>query len=227
MTFTDQNEIFEFIKAEIGETNFDFTYSLALTGGFNIVLSQRNSSKLNSIVIGLTKYNHFNFDTISANIAFFELNKVLSSLFTEVSMESINIKNGHVGLNNLEKFTDTNSLLPIEINDQESLTEICSLIKEFIKNEAIPFFNKWNSLKDLIPLLETSDIRELGKIFGGNGLIEKITILHLCDHPESFDFYTQTLDKYEQKARKFPDEDAYQYWSNILTRIGGLLEIEK
>ena len=210
MKLNDFSEIANAIKNEL-TLRGGFKFSFSQKFGAAIRLEQNMEHKLNVVSIGFTKYHNYQLDTIAAGIAFTDLNKALAKVFPEFAIDSVNIKNS---ISTITEGPDSGEniypFIPHELDDEDQIFKICELIETFLKEDAYPFFDNWQKLRDLLPLIEKLNPKDISEIFGGSGVPEKALIWYLCDHPEKENFINSWIDKYESKVQENPDEDAYK-----------------
>lgn len=188
---------------------FEFIVSQQL--GTNITIKHYTTHKVNSVSIGFTHYNKYQLNTIAAGIAFTDLNKVLSKVYFGFNIDSVNIKNSiSIKTEGYDSGKNVYPFIPLELNSVDQIFKACELIKVFLNEDAYPFFNRWEKLSDLIPLLEKLNQRDISEIFGGSGVPEKALIWYLYDHPEKEIYLDGWINKYKNKAEENPDEDAYK-----------------
>ena len=210
MKLNDFSEIANAIKNEL-TLRGGFKFSFSQKFGTTIRLEQNMEHKLNVVSIGFTKYNNYQLDTIAASIAFTDLNKALAKVFPEFTIDSVNIKNSiSTRTEGRDSGENICPFIPHELNDEDQILKVCELIETFLKEDAYPFFDNWQTLRDLLPLIDKLNQKDISEIFGGSGVPEKALTWYLCDHPEKENFINSWIDKYESKVQKNPDEGAYK-----------------
>lgn len=219
MDLNDFSQIANTIESSLNLSD-DFNLSFTQKFGAGVKITQNKGHKVNIVSIGFTKYNHYQFETIAAGIAFVDLNKLLAKIFSDVPSDSVNIKNSiSIKTDGIGSGENVYPLLPVEINNVDQLRKVSDLISTFLEEDAYPFFDQWKTLKDLIPILEKLNPREISEILGGSGVPEKALIWYLCDHPEKDDYLKTWINKYETKSMENPDEDAYKEHLDVLLNI--------
>lgn len=135
------------------------------------------------LVVGLGSFLLGEFKGIRASIYFNQIEKILDNNCkigeTNPTID-INVNkhlfNSSVGKGIIDQ-------LPISLANEEGIDKACELIKQYITQNAIPFFNYWQDIRDFLPFLETTQI-PLHNLFTGDPLLKKIIIWRLCSHPK-------------------------------------------
>lgn len=87
------------------------------------------------------------------------------------------------------------------INSKKDLRKLKSLLEQFWKNDAVPFFEYWSDLRSLLPFIETSVPSELAEILSHRLIEKKMIIWKLCSHPQ-YDFFIQERKEILEKAMR-------------------------
>ena len=96
--------------------------------------------------------------------------------------------------------------LPISLVDEEDVDKACELIKLYITQNAIPFFNYWQDIRDFLPFLETDDNGVIANIFSGDGFSKKVIIWKLCSHPNYELLTNGMLKMFAQEIEDSPND---------------------
>uniref|UniRef100_UPI002605A206 hypothetical protein n=1 Tax=Flavobacterium sp. TaxID=239 RepID=UPI002605A206 len=124
--------------------------------------NKANSIYLGNIEIQLLK-------NILAGIEFSEIEIILDSKYKIGQGNStININiNKH--LFNHKIGESILNQLPVSLDNEADIDKACQLIQQYIEQEAIPFFNYWQDIRDFLPFLETKDNGFIADLFSGDG----------------------------------------------------------
>lgn len=142
---------------------------------------------------------------IVASINFKEIENILSSKEDQFSITTININiNKH--LFNHKVGEDILSQLPISLDTEASVDKACEFIQQYIEQEAIPFFNYWQDIRDFLPFLETKDNGFIADLFSKDGFYKKVIIWKLCSHPGYDELVKKMLDIFEQELKESPKD---------------------
>lgn len=117
--------------------------------------------------------------------------------------------------------------LPIALDTVEGVDNACSLIQTYIEQEALPFFNYWQDIRDFIPFLETDDINFLSNIFAGDALFKKIIIWKLCSHPQYNEFITKKTVALAKRLNEIPNDKFFKNSYNRFLKLLKTLEKTK
>ncbi|WP_405398984.1 hypothetical protein [Maribacter sp. Asnod2-G09] len=96
--------------------------------------------------------------------------------------------------------------LPISLVDEEGVEKACELLKQYITQKAIPFFNYWQDIRDFIPFLETDDPIFIQDIFCGDGVEKKVIIWKLCNHPKYQNYVQVLIQSYVDYLEENPND---------------------
>lgn len=98
------------------------------------------------------------------------------------------------------------SQLPVILSNEESINKACQLIQQYIEQEAIPFFNYWQDIRDFLPFLETKDNGFIADLFSGDGFYKKVIIWKLCKHPGYNELIEEMLEIFMQELKESPKD---------------------
>lgn len=185
-----------------------------------IKLSINTNQKVDWLIFGFSYYNNFKMDSIVSGISFKVLNRALSHVISNISEENINIKNTISQINEgNNEFDSIHNNLPIDLKSNDDLNRAIELAQEFVDKISLPFYQKWSEPSDLLPLIENINLRDLSKVYGGNGIFEKTVTLYLYEKEKAYKFLNELLQKYQNRLEDNPDEEAYQ---NMIDSLEGL-----
>ena len=98
--------------------------------------------------------------------------------------------------------------LPIMLENPKNLEKAGDLIKTFIYEDAFPFFEYWQDIRDFIPFLENDDMIYVAwDVFSGEAMYQKMTVMWLCNHPRYEDFKEASLNSIQSRLEKDPENN--------------------
>jgi len=179
--------------------------------------------------------NDLIYDLFLGSIDDMKLTNISTSLVFKKIEQIIN-PNFILGYNNPTIKIDTNrflfktsigkntlSLLPISIATKEGVTQACELIKQYIEQDAMPFFNHWRDIRDFLPYLEIDDINFLADLFCGDAFYKKAIIWKLCSHPKYRELTEKMIESFKQELIEGPNDNLlkkdYAHYFKILNTL--------
>lgn len=161
--------------------------------------NKANSIYLGNIEIQLLK-------NILAGIEFSEIEIILDSKYKIGQGNStININiNKH--LFNHKIGESILNQLPVSLDNEADIDKACQLIQQYIEQEAIPFFNYWQDIRDFLPFLETKDNGFIADLFSGDGFYKKVIIWKLCSHPCYYNLIEEMLGIFKLELEETPND---------------------
>ncbi|MEO8238798.1 MAG: hypothetical protein ABI576_11870 [Flavobacterium sp.] len=212
-------------------------YKEILPDNFSILLLEEKyieaisvfENKANSIYLGNIEIKLLK--NILAGVDFSEIERILDSKYKigqGNSTINININkhlfNHKVGENILNQ-------LPVSLDTEAGVDKACQFIEQYIKQEAVPFFNYWQDIRDLLPFLETKDNGFIADLFSGDGFYKKVIVWKLCSHPGYNELIEEMLEIFMQELKESPkdkllkkDYDKYIKIINTLEKTKPLFE---
>ncbi|WP_456315326.1 hypothetical protein [Pseudomonas shirazensis] len=155
--------------------------------------------------IFLGSINDLSTTNIVASINFKEIENIISSNEDKFSITTININiNKHLFNHKMEE--DILSQLPISLDTEASVDRACEFVKQYIKQEAIPFFNYWQDIRNFLPFLETKDNGFIADLFSKDGFYKKVIIWKLCSHPGYEKLIDEMLDIFAEELKESPKD---------------------
>lgn len=214
----------EFIIKEF-EKVLPNNFTVKLIEDFYIKGFWKNEKLLKGIFLG--SIDDMLTTNIVASIEFKEIEIILDTKYKiGLGNSTININinkhlfNHTVGEGILDK-------LPIAIDTEEGINSACQLIQQYIEQEATPFFNYWQDIRDFLPFLETDEISILSDMFSGDALFKKIIIWKLCSHPQYSEFTTKKTAALTQRLNDIPNDKFFKNSYNKYLKILKTLEKTK
>ena len=113
---------------------------------------------------------------------------------------------------------------PIKLDSREEVDRAVLLSQKFLEQDAKPFFEHWNDMRDLLPYLELdhNDAMAHFKVLG-NWIYRKAVIWYLTSHPQYQAFVDFHLDNFDILIKqKVSKADIYK--QRFVTLIEQLLE---
>ncbi|MRJ10125.1 hypothetical protein EDL98_03385 [Ornithobacterium rhinotracheale] len=111
--------------------------------------------------------------------------------------------------NQLQTFkivVEDNNQLPAEgrkIEKEEDIEYVAELFTKFYKEDALPYFEHWNSVTVLYEYIKGKTEEELWDILGQFAPMKKAVILRLCNDSNYQDF----MNDYYEKQKEYYEED--------------------
>ncbi|OOV29854.1 hypothetical protein BXU11_08320 [Flavobacterium sp. LM5] len=179
--------------------------------GFNVVISKENyislekinNTILNKIYCG--NLNAFFLTNISSSIIFFEIENILNNKY-ELGQNNPTIDILGNKFPFKHDYQEILSQLPISLDTEAGIDKACQLIQEYIEQEAIPFFNYWQDIRDFLPFLETKDNGFIADLFSGDGFYKKVIIWKLCSHPCYYNLIEEMLGIFKLELEETPND---------------------
>lgn len=170
---------------------------------------------------------------IIASINFKEIENILHPHEDQFSITTININiNKHLFNHKIRE--STLNQLPVSLDNEADIDKACQLIQQYIEQEAIPFFNYWQDIRDFLPFLETKSNGFIADLFSGDGFYKKVIIWKLCSHPgynelieEMFEIFMQELKESPKDKLLKKDYDKYIKIIKTLEKTKSLYEWDK
>lgn len=179
---------------------------------FNLIISKENyisfekvnNNILNKIYTG--NLNTFCLKNISSSIIFFEIENILNNKY-EIGQNNPTIDiqgNKHIFENKVVEAVLNQ--LPVDLDNEAGIEKACLLIKQYIQQEALLFFNYWQDIRNFLPFLETKDNGFIADIFCGDGFYKKVIIWKLCSHPKYNELTEEMLDIFIKEIKESPKD---------------------
>lgn len=200
-----------------------------LPAGFQIEVTGNKYVNFNKIdngrilVIGFGDIINGDFVGLSANISFINVESIIHSTFEKNphynNGVTLNTRN-HGLIFNKTIGEGVYDQLPISLDTVVDLKRACELIQKFINQDAFPFFNYWQDIRDFLPFIETEDNSQVDDIFYGYGFYKKVVIWKLCSH-RNFELLTKNMLNIFEKELKYSHGDTFlikdfNHYNNIL-----------
>lgn len=116
--------------------------------------------------------------------------------------KTIDLKN-HCALFNIAPLIGIKEYFPLDLSDSSNLPRATELIAKFIRQDAQPFFEYWQDIRDFLPFLESEDDHFIAnKLFSGSGVHKKLIIWWLCSHPKYNEYKQKRITKIETMLEK-------------------------
>ena len=165
---------------------------------------------------------------LNAFVAFFSVESIIRPAFIKDRNIDSNVTTSlreHKYLTN-SSFCNVYDNLPLTIDSDAALERARVLIRQFIEQDALPFFSYWSDIRRFLPYLETEDIVVVANdVFYNEGMEKKLIVWWLCGHPNYDKFKRERLAVYEDEMETLEAYDQRCYKS-LLTAIKRLEKVK-
>lgn len=174
------------------------------------------------MAVGLGSILKGTFRGIGGSVSFFHVEKILRPSFIkdkDYNYSTTITTKEHCFLRGISRNEFIYSNLPLTIDSDAALEKARVLIRQFIEQDALPFFSYWSDIRKFLPYLETEDIVVVANdVFYNEGMKKKLIVWWLCGHPNFEKFKRERLAVYEDEMQTL---DAYDHrsYKSLLTTI--------
>ncbi|WP_431244900.1 hypothetical protein ACQ9BO_12160 [Flavobacterium sp. P21] len=191
-------------------------YNQILPDNFNILILEEKyieaisiaDNKVNALYLGNIEI--YLLKNILASIEFNDVEKILDPKYKIGQGNStININiNKHLFNHNVGE--GILNQLPANLDTESGVEKACHLMRQYIQQEALPFFNYWQDIRDFLPFLESDDINFISDIFYSDALFKKIIIWKLCSHPQYNNFTDKKTEQLTKRLLEIPKDKSFK-----------------
>lgn len=202
MKHKDYNEnILYSLKDFLQKNNIEFhTGGDAFRQGTNLI--QNNSGVLLILYYYIEERNgNIYIQGFDRYIVFQELKEIISKVIINANI----VGKDYCFIDRASFLIDesTNLIYNLDMVSSDSLDAINENLVMFYKNQALPFYEKWNSLNVLYKFIKDKEDREeLNDILGQFWQFKKATILRLCNDEN----YQEYMDAIYEREKKYFEE---------------------
>lgn len=162
------------------------------------------------------------------HISFPELEQILSGILKNHHLIGSSSKPEEV----LDSFQIENNLknsLPeegIEIKSDKDNNHLMDLFYKFYKEDALPFFDKWNSLFDLYSYIKglPEDRKILSEVLGQFYQFKKAIIYRLCNDHSALEYINTYYKRRKDILENYPEEIVAERYYNASKELKEVLE---
>lgn len=207
------NYIFNY--SEINDFGYKFThYYNGIVKGIMIYINERNSFQL-----GLRNTHSF----IRIDLVETIINPKLKKQIDFGNHPTVTIQNIESIFNTPIKQGIRENLI-FDIHTEDDIRKALRMVDRFVYQDALPFFDYWQDVRDFLPFIETDNIRIVANdVFSGDGMKMKMIIWWLCQHPRYEAFKKERLEVYEKILKEDPsntsEEKEYKNLLKFLKRL--------
>ena len=161
---------------------------------------RENSDKMDRIVIGYGGYSDsFKIYTPIVGIFFKKVEEVLKPAYELSKVKGLyNHTTIHKSLINIEGIDY--KIFDNEINSNKMFERVATEIEKLILKGALPFFEKYQSLKAVFEETEKMDIEKMSNFIGQPLPFRRMIIKKLCNDPSYENYYKLILDFYKAEG---------------------------
>ena len=200
-----------------------------LGGGFSF----RNSLVQDRILVvgcGISKYGETNIvNHVSAGINFLEIEEIFAPIVAKNGLMGSDLKaidNTTITINKIPSFENHNFSRFCEgiiIKDESGVKILVDRIKEFYYEIAVPAFESFTSIEQLVPMIKDLDVFQIDEILH-YGLIKKAIIYKLCNVSEYDNYITERISIIKNTLDSGDYDEVVPKWYNTLVELKEILD---